>query len=217
MLRAPEREAKARHDEEETIMSATATDTATQARSIPATHRAPDSFAHAVLRSARFEEMIDWYRKVLCARVAFRNDKLCFLTYDHEHHRVAVINVAGLPEQDTATSRLAHLAYTYDDLGSLLAAYKRLKAEGIVPFRPIHHGPTVSMYYRDPDGTAIELQVDAFKTKEEAQAYFDSEAFRTNPIGVAFDPEALCAAYEAGTPLPDLLRRPDGPAAPMQG
>ena len=195
----------------------TAATLAAEQRTIPQTARAPDTFAHAVLRSSRFEEMIAWYRMVLCARVAFRNDVLCFLTYDHEHHRIAIIKVPGLPEQDTAQARLAHLAFTYDDLGSLLGAYKRLKAEGIVPFRPIHHGPTVSMYYRDPDGTAIELQVDAFATKEEAQTYFESEAFATNPIGVAFDPDEMCAAYEAGAPIADLLRRPDGPAAPMQG
>ena len=38
------------------------------------------------------------------------------------------------------------------------------------------------------------------QTKEATAAYFQTEAFRKNPIGVAFDPEALVEAYEAGAP-----------------
>ena len=56
--------------------------------------------------------------------------------------------------------------------------------------------PTVSMYYKDPDGNAVELQVDAYPTKELAAGFFDTDAFRQNPIGVPFVPEE------------ELLRRP---------
>ena len=183
-------------------------------RTIPSLARSPDAFAHAVLRTAKYQEMIDWYQTVLNAEIGFRNDTLCFMTYDDEHHRVAIVNVPGLPPPDPASARLAHLAYSYSDLGSLLSTYRRLKQVGIVPYRPINHGPTVSFYYLDPDGTAIELQVDAFATKEEAQRFMQSDAFRDNPIGVAIDPDALLAAYEAGIPEADLKRRPTGPAAP---
>ena len=64
----------------------------------------------------------------------------------------------------------------------------------------------------DPDGTGVELQVDAFPTKEAAAAYFDSDAFRDNPIGVLFDPEELVKAFEAGVPEEELMRRPVGKA-----
>jgi len=186
-------------------------------RSLPATPRSPDAFAHAVLRTSRYDAMIAWYCTVLNARAVFRNDRLCFLTYDAEHHRLAIVNVAGLPEQDTETARLLHLAYSFDDLAGLLGTYRRLKAAGILPYRPINHGPTLSLYYRDPDGTAIELQVDAFGTKEAAAAFLQSEDFRRNPIGVAVDPDALLAAYEAGAPEAEILRRPEGPAMAPQG
>ena len=74
-----------------------------------------------------------------------------------------------------------------------------------------------TVLYRDPDGTAIELQVDAFRTKEAAAGFLQSEDFRRNPIGVAVDPDALLAAYEAGAPEAEILRRPDGPAMAPQG
>ena len=69
----------------------------------------------------------------------------------------------------------------------------------------------MSLYYRDPDGNSVELQVDAFATKQEATAFFDSEAFRANPIGVIFDPEDMVRRYESGVPEQELMRRPNGP------
>ena len=86
-------------------------------------------------------------------------------------------------------------------------ALRRLKAEGIVQVRTINHGPTVSMYYKDPDGNQVELQVDAFD-KAGAASYFHSEPFAKNPIGVLFDADRMAADYEAGVPEAELLRRP---------
>ena len=177
---------------------------------------APALFAHFVLRSANAAPMIEWYRAVLAMRIVHRDDFICFLTYDDKHHRLAIVNIAGLQAPEPRSWGLAHVAYTFANLGQLLATWRRLKALGIEPYRPIHHGPTVSLYYSDPDGNSVELQVDAYATKAEAAAYFLTDSFRKNPIGVAFDPEAMAAAYEAGTPEADLLRQPDGPAAPAQ-
>jgi len=168
----------------------------------------PAIFAHFVVRSSNLPAMRQWYQTVLNARVVFDDGNICFLTYDDEHHRLAIVNVPGLTAPDAQSWGLAHLAYGYRTLGELLATYRRLKVAGILPYRPINHGPTVSLYYRDPDGTAIELQVDAFATKEAAAGFMQTDAFRQNPIGVAFDPEELARAYEAGVPEADLLRRP---------
>ena len=168
----------------------------------------PSLFAHFVLRSSNRPAMKAWYQTVLAARVVFENDYICFLTYDDEHHRVAIVNVPGLHAADAESWGLAHFAYSYKTLRQLLSTYRRLKAEGILPYRPINHGPTTSLYYRDPDGNNIELQVDNFATKEEAARYFLSDAFKENPIGVAFDPEELIEAYESGVPDEELARRP---------
>ena len=170
----------------------------------------PAIFAHFVLRTSNPTAMREWYRTVLNADVVFDDGRICFLTYDEEHHRLALIAVPGLHAPGEQAWGLAHVAYAYASLGDLLSTYRRLKEAGIVPYRPINHGPTVSMYYRDPDGNAVELQVDAYPTKEAAAAYFRTEAFRQNPVGVPFDPEAMLRAYEAGLPEAELLLRPAG-------
>jgi hypothetical protein len=74
----------------------------------------------------------------------------------------------------------------------------------------------VSIYYRDPDGNGVELQVDRYPTKEATAAYFQTPEFRKNPIGVVFDPEALVRAWEEGTPDETLMKMPDGPPAAPQ-
>ena len=173
----------------------------------------PDGFAHFVVRTSNFDAMRHWYQTVLNAEIVFDNGTLCFMTYDDEHHRLALINVPGLQAPAADSWGVAHVAYSYKTLGQLLSTYVRLRDAGITPFRPINHGPTVSMYYHDPDGLAVEFQVDAFKTKEEAAAYFLTGAFKQNPIGVLFDPEDLVRAWEAGVPENELLTRPDGEAA----
>ena len=178
---------------------------------------APSLFAHFVLRSSNMPAMVDWYSTVLNMHVVKRNDFICFLTYDEEHHRLAIVNIAGLHAPDPKSWGLAHVAYTFRNVGELLSTYRRLKKAGIEPYRPIHHGPTLSMYYHDPDGNSVELQIDCYKTKEEASAYFQTEAFTRNPIGVDFDPETLVAAYERGASEAELLRQPDGPMASPQG
>ena len=184
----------------------------TAPRTLPASSEriSPQKFAHVVLRTASFDAVIGWYATVLNARVAFRSDFIAFLTYDDEHHRVAVINAPGSPAADEAAASVHHIAYTYAGLGELLGTYRRLKAAGIEPARCINHGPTTSMYYRDPDGLRVELQIDNF-TMDEANAYFTSRDFAENPIGVLFDPEALIRDYEAGVAIEELVRRPPLP------
>jgi catechol-2,3-dioxygenase len=151
-------------------------------------------------------------KRVLKAEVVHDNGRICFLTYDDEHHRLALVNVPGLHAPDAETWGLAHVAYSYRTLPQLLSNYVRLRNEGIVPFWPINHGPTVSLYYKDPDGNAVEFQVDAFATKEEAARYFQTDEFKENPVGVQIDPEELIRAYEACIPVSELMRRPKGEA-----
>lgn len=70
----------------------------------------------------------------------------------------------------------------------------------------VNHGATTSLYYADPDGNNIELQVDNFETLEEGTAYMESEAFEKNPIGVVIDPHSLLARLRAGEPEAILIR-----------
>lgn len=169
----------------------------------------PERLAHFVVRTSRYEELVTWYQTVLGAAPAFKNEFLAFLSYDEEHHRVAVINVPDLAPQPEGVVGIHHVAFTYGSLGDLLGTYERLRDLGILPIYPINHGPTTSIYYADPDGNQIELQVDNYDDIETATGFFFSEAFAVNPIGVEFDPEDLLRRLRAGEPEEDLRRRPD--------
>lgn len=166
----------------------------------------PAKFAHAVLATKQFKEMVDWYTTVLEAEVVHSNGMLAFMTYDDEHHRIAIAAVPGLADKPRHSVGLDHLAYTYANLGDLVFTYERLRDAGIKPVVTINHGPTTSMYYRDPDGNRVELQIDNFETVEELKGFFRSDAMRHNPIGVNFDPEELARNFHAGVPEAELKR-----------
>ena len=170
----------------------------------------PIRFAHAVLRTNKFRQMVDWYKTVLEAKVVFENEMLAFMTYDDEHHRIAIAGFPGIVDRAPHAAGLDHLAYTYASLGDLVATYERLKAAGITPAVPINHGLTLSMYYRDPDGNKVELQIDNFETADQMKDFFKSNDFAKNPIGVSFDPDELARQFHAGVPETELRKyRPE--------
>ena len=172
----------------------------------------PRQLAHVVRRTSRFEELVRWYCTVLGAEVVHSDGMLAFLTYDEEHHRIAIAGIPGLPDQPPMAAGTDHIAFTYGDLGDLLHTFRRLKAAGIEPFWCINHGPTTSLYYKDPDGSRVELQVDNLPTAEAIDGWMRTGQFAANPIGVVFDPEELIARYEAGEPIESLTARPPLPA-----
>ncbi len=171
----------------------------------------PSQLAHVVRRTSRFEEVVRWYCTVLGAEVVHSDGILAFLTYDDEHHRIAIAGIPGLDEQPAMAAGTDHIAFTYASLGDLLHTYLRLKAEGIEPYWCINHGPTTSMYYKDPDGSRVELQVDNMPTVDAIEQWMRSGAFAANPIGVVFDPVELVARFAAGEPLETLTARPPLP------
>ncbi len=172
---------------------------------------APTQLAHIVRRTSRFDAMLNWYQTVLGAHVVHSDGMLAFLTYDAEHHRIAIAQIPGLEDQPQMAAGTDHVAFTHADLGDLLYTYARLKSEGIEPYWCINHGPTTSMYYKDPDGNRVELQVDNFPSADEANRWMCSGEFAANPIGVVFDPDDLLARYQAGEPIEQLTVRPPLP------
>lgn len=174
--------------------------------------KSPIKLAHVVFRTSRFAEMINWYKQVLNATPAFESDSIAFLAYDDEHHRIAFINVPGLTEQPAGQAGVHHVAFTYENLQTLLDNHERLKAMGVEPIWPVNHGPTTSLYYADPDGNQLEFQVDNYDTVEEAGEFFFTDAFATNPIGVDVNPAELRDRLQAGEDQAALKRRaPSGP------
>lgn len=186
----------------------------------------PQKLAHVVLFTGRVAEMRDWYLTVLDARVVHENPAVVFITYDEEHHRIALADrnavvqasegldqlIAQGADNDSGAEvapqnrGLSHVAFTYGTLTELLENFERLEKQDIVPVFTINHGTTTSLYYADPDGNNIELQVDNFETVEEGTAYMMSEAFAKNPVGVPIDPKDLIVRLRAGESEATLIR-----------
>ena len=176
----------------------------------------PSKLAHVVFQTNRMKEMRDWYCSVLGGHVIYENPHLSFVTYDDEHHRVAFLDFGPLAPRDIETELhvkateppgLHHVAFTFPSMGDFLDNYVRLRDRGVRPFFCVNHGPTTSMYYRDPDGNRVELQIDNFATAEEGQAWMHSAAFDRNPIGVEYDPDELAKRFNAGVPVAELVVR----------
>lgn len=90
----------------------------------------------------------------------------------------------------------------------LFATYERLRNQGILPYWCINHGPTLSLYYRDPDNNQVELQIDLFADIQQISDWFRQSDFDSNPIGVKFDPEELVQRHRNGEALASLTARP---------
>ena len=183
----------------------------------------PQKFVHVVYRTRRFDQMLAWYEFVFDAKVQYQNPVLAFLTYDDEHHRFALVNLAVLQPDGSETEKqgtigVDHVAYTYGSLEDLFDNYEQLKAKDIQPYWCVHHGMTVSMYYADPDGNQMEFQVDAFDSSEEATAFMCGPINAANPVGVEYDPEDWLVQMRAGKPISDfLMRRVHEPMSPIRG
>jgi catechol 2,3-dioxygenase-like lactoylglutathione lyase family enzyme len=198
------------------------------ARKLPTEPVSPYKLAHAVLRTAHLEEAIRYYQLLLNARiVADHSPFSAGLTYDEEHHRLALIAVPAADAVDhgtiegtqhvadangadvsgiafSAAPGLEHLAFTFESLAALLGTYTRVKAEGIKPEFCVNHGPTISLYYADPDGNRTELQIDTMPM-ELANDYAQTDLHASNPLGWPFDPDDLVERFQAGDSLAELM------------
>jgi catechol 2,3-dioxygenase-like lactoylglutathione lyase family enzyme len=177
----------------------------------------PDYLAHWVVKTARPQQMIEWYRTVFGARIVHEDRLLAFLTWDEESHRLALAKVPGFLRFVFPLARFRrklfgfdHIGFTVKSLDRLLLTYERLKKAGIEPVWCINHGPTTSMYYEDPDGIRLEFQVENFPTVEETARFMEGPVFAANPFGVLFDPDYLLERFKRGDDAADLLQQGAG-------
>ena len=163
----------------------------------------PVKFAHIVLKTQRYREMVEWWCDFLGADVRHGNDFISFLSFDEEHHRLAIAAIPGLEEPNRKGYGLEHFAFTWATLDELFDQYERMKAKGCAPYWMINHGFTLSAYYRDPDGNQVETQVDTL-TLAEADEFMHGPLFAANPIGINVDFDALIARRRAGASVEEL-------------
>jgi catechol-2,3-dioxygenase len=139
----------------------------------------------------------------LGAQVLYQNDFAASRTYDDEHHRIGLFAIPGFVEKPKRSAGLDHLAFFYSTLTDWIANYERLKALGITPKGSIHHGVTMSLYYRDPDGNGVELSIDSVEKVQWHE--WMSNKLGKNLIGAPLDPDGLGRRYHAGVAEEELL------------
>ncbi|VUC25662.1 unnamed protein product [Clonostachys rosea] len=169
----------------------------------------PVQIAHVVLRTTveNFPKMVDFYKTFLGGSISAQVPGLCFITFDTEHHRIALLAAPGAKPKDPLTCGLEHISFTHANLEDLLTAYRGRKALGLDPSWCVNHGPTVSIYYKDPDGNNLETQIDTMTDIAQINAMITGKEFRENPVGVDFDPEELWNKLRSGVPYEELVKR----------
>lgn len=68
----------------------------------------PVKLAHVVLRTKpeNFVQMTAFYKTFLGGHSSHENEFLSFITYDEEHHRIAIAAIPGLGDRDARTCGL---------------------------------------------------------------------------------------------------------------
>ncbi|PLB48496.1 Glyoxalase/Bleomycin resistance protein/Dihydroxybiphenyl dioxygenase [Aspergillus steynii IBT 23096] len=170
----------------------------------------PAKLAHVVLRTRpeSYDRLIEFYKTFLGGRTSFESESLTLVAYDDEDHRVAIVKIPGLAPKDPRTCGLHHFAFTFNTLDDLMLAYRQRKSLGIEPVWCVHHGPSISMYYRDPEGNQLETQVEVLNSTEESVAFMSSKEFKENPWGVDYDPEHIIAELKRGVDPKSFYPRP---------
>lgn len=136
---------------------------------------------HDVCQTGQMAEMREWHSTVLEAHSVYEGHGLCFMTFDEEHYRIALLQPpVELERRNAASCGMHHTAYTFEHLDAPLTRYSNLEAKGIEPVAPVQHGVTTSLYY--PDGNFIESQVDNFSTPEETTGDMEGAEYGHEPV-----------------------------------
>lgn len=162
---------------------------------------------HVTFKTSHMDEMIKWYGLVIGAEVNFRNEMAAWTTNDAANHRIAFLAVPGLSDdaQKDSHNGVHHTAFEYANFSDLMSTFDRLRSASVMPAFCLEHGLTISIYYKDPEGNYVELQVDDFADWKLSTAFMQtSPEFAANPIGVFFDPAAVYEKFKAGTDFQTL-------------
>jgi catechol 2,3-dioxygenase-like lactoylglutathione lyase family enzyme len=128
--------------------------------------------------STSFDDMCSWWSLFFDEEPRIRAGNLALFSVDghsSEHHRLAIVASADVRSRLSMDSGIDHFSFTVRSVKYLVQSYERLKAKGVRPW-PVHHFMALSMYFSDPDGNKVELQVDIpstlQKNREFTKSYF---------------------------------------------
>jgi catechol 2,3-dioxygenase len=170
----------------------------------------PPRLHHATFMTMDVDAMVAFYELVAGLQPVYYAQHAAWLTNDEANHRIALLRLPGVhPPQDKPHSAgLHHTAFEYASFDEWLDNYIRLRDVGVTPKICLDHGMTMSMYYQDPDGNGVEIQVDAFNDWTLSKEWmWASQEFSADQIGPQFDPEKLVAARESGLDGAEIHKR----------
>jgi catechol 2,3-dioxygenase-like lactoylglutathione lyase family enzyme len=168
-----------------------------------------------VLRTQRFEEMKYWYERVLGVRPFYEHlpapgtvgarlpsserdwatqVRSCFfrLALEHPYQQVFALFANDAAEGAQGMRGNLHHLQLGDESPLVMARrYLELEAMGIVPFRAMDHGPTMSFYYYDPDGNVVEIAAPNHAEVAQFLSALEAVEFARNPTGIAVNPTAI--------------------------
>jgi len=169
---------------------------------------------HCGLTTGNLNAMLEWYDKVLGMtvhkRVAAADGSpfktVAFATNDEVNHRLSFFETPGLPvdaDRDRH-SRVQHIAFEYKTLDDLLGTYVRLKKLGIPLLWAADQFIQTAIYYNDPDGNILELNVNNFNDD-----WTVTEQLKHLPPELHFnvDPEKMIQALKAGASVWEVHER----------
>ena len=156
---------------------------------------------HATFMTVDVDAMVRWYELVCGLQPVYYAEHAAWMTNDEANHRIALLRLPGTkpPVDKPHTAGLHHTAFEYATFDQWIDNYARLRDHGILPAVCLHHGMTMSMYYIDPDGNGVEIQVDAWGDWAVSKEWmWASQEFSEDQVGPQFDPEKLLAARAEG-------------------
>lgn len=165
---------------------------------------------HATFMTLDVDAMVHWYELVCGLQPVYYSDHAAWLTNDEANHRIALLKLPGtkVPVDKPHTAGLHHTAFEYANFDQWLDNYVRLRDNGIRPAICMHHGMTMSLYYVDPDGNGVEIQVDVFHDWAASKEWmWASQEFAEDQLGPQFDPDRLVEAYRVSGDADELQRR----------
>lgn len=123
---------------------------------------------HVHIKVSNLKKAEEFYINIFGFKVSERLGNYLFLTFEKEHHDLALQEIKNVKRPSDNMTGLYHFAIELDNLKQLANIYLKLKKYN-VKCMPINHGISKSIYFSDPDGNGIEVYVDTRQVKKKWQ------------------------------------------------